>query len=103
MVNDVRGIDIVIMGREFRVACPENEREALAHAVKYLDTKMREIRDSGKVVGIERIAIMVALNVVHEHLTSGVPKGFDSDQFKRRIQAMTASIDEAMSKQDDLF
>lgn len=96
-------MDITIMGREFRVACPEEERAALTDAVRYLDTKMREIRDAGKVVGIERIAIMVALNVVHEHLTAGPPKGFDSDQFKRRIQSMTASINEVMSKQDDLF
>lgn len=96
-------MDITIMGREFRVACPEEERAALTDAVRYLDTKMREIRDAGKVVGIERIAIMVALNVVHEHLIAGFPKGFDSDQFKRRIQSMTASINEVMSKQDDLF
>jgi cell division protein ZapA len=103
MASDTKSIDINIMGREFRVACPEEERAALMDAVRYLDTKMREIRDAGKVIGIERIAIMVALNIVHEHLTAGASKGFDSDQVKRRIQAMTASIDEAMSKQDELF
>jgi cell division protein ZapA len=103
MAADAKSMDITIMGREFRVACPEEERGALLDAVRYLDTKMREIRDSGKVIGIERIAIMVALNIVHEHLSAAPPKGFDTDQFKRRIQSMTASINEAMSKQDDLF
>jgi cell division protein ZapA len=103
MGTDAKGIDIAIMGREFRVACPEEERAALMQAVKYLDTKMREIRDAGKVIGIERIAIMVALNIVHEHLTTALPKGFDSEQFKRRIQAIEASIDEVMAKQDELF
>ncbi len=59
-----------IMGREFRVTCPDEEREELLQAVAYLDKKMREIRDSGKVVGSERIAIMAALNITHELLTA---------------------------------
>lgn len=103
MAGNPKGIDIAIMGREFRVACPDEERGALMDAVKYLDTKMREIRDAGKVIGIERIAIMVALNIVHEHLTTGFSKGFDTGEIKRRIQMMAASIDEAMAKQDELF
>lgn len=102
-MGDARGVDINIMGREFRVACPEEERAALMEAVRYLDLKMREIRDAGKVIGIERIAIMVALNVVHEHLTGGSSKGFDTSEFKRRLQTMQASIDEAMTRQDELF
>ena len=51
-------VDVAIMGREFRVTCPDEEREELLQAVTYLDKKMCEIRDNGKVVGSERIAIM---------------------------------------------
>ncbi|MGH8727470.1 MAG: cell division protein ZapA [Burkholderiales bacterium] len=102
-MSEAKGMDINVMGREFRVACPDEERAALTQAVKYLDARMREIRDSGKVIGIERIAIMVALNIVHEHLTGGSSKDFDTNEFKRRIQAIEASIDEAMAKQDELF
>jgi cell division protein ZapA len=63
-------LDVAIMGREFRVACPEDEREGLLQAVSYLDRKMREIRDGGKVIGLERIAIMAALNITHDYLAA---------------------------------
>ena len=65
-------INVTIMGREFRVACPDDEREELLQSVSYLDKKMREIRDSGKVIGSERVAIMAALNITHELLTTRI-------------------------------
>ena len=63
---------------------------------------MREIQAAGKVVGVERIAIMAALNITHELLTMRV-SGFDIGQFKRRIQSMTSVIDEALAAQNKLF
>ena len=75
----------------------------MRQAVDYLDAKMREIRDAGKVVGHERIAIMAALNITHELLTLRLSDGFDMGSFKRRMRQMAASIDEAMSVQDKLF
>lgn len=103
MSTEVKGLDVNIMGREFRVACPEEEQKELLEAVDYLDRKMREIRDSGKVLGIERIAIMAALNIAHEFLTMRVAGGFDMGEFKRRMSGMQAVIERAMSEQDELF
>ena len=51
-----KGLDVSIMGREYRVACPPDQEPSLLEAVAYLDHKMREIRDSGKVVGLDRVA-----------------------------------------------
>lgn len=96
-------MNVSIMGREFRVACPDDEREELLQSVSYLDKKMREIRDSGKVVGSERIAIMAALNITHELLTTKIRGGFDMGEFKRRIDHMQAALDAAMPEQDKLF
>jgi len=96
-------IDVTILGREFRVACPDDEREDLLKAVAYLDKKMREIRDSGKVIGSERVAIMAALNITHEMLTTKKRGGFDMEEFKRRIVHMEAALDAAMPEQDKLF
>jgi cell division protein ZapA len=62
------GVTVTILGKEFVVACPENERAALMAAASYLDKKMREIQNSGKVIGSERTAIMAALNIAHELL-----------------------------------
>jgi len=103
MSAEFKGLDVTIMGREFRVACPENEQQSLLASVDYLDKKMREIRDTGKVIGIERIAIMAALNITNDLLSSRVPSDFDVGDFKRRIDALQAQIDQAMSEQDELF
>lgn len=96
------GVDVNIMGREFKVSCSEDEREGLMTAVNYLDKKMREIRDTGKVIGVERIAIMAALNLSHELLTAS-NGGFDIGEFKRRIISMQEQIDEVIADQNNLF
>jgi len=97
------GLDVSIMGREFRISCGEEEQKELLKATEYLNNKMREIRDAGKVIGVERIAIMAALNITHEFLSTRVEGGFDVGEFKRRISHMQATIDQAMNGQDELF
>jgi len=95
-----KGLDVSIMGREYRVACPPDQEPSLLEAVAYLDHKMREIRDQGKVVGLERIAVMAALNITHELLTNKGSGTFDIEDFKRRIDSMQADIDGALNDQD---
>jgi cell division protein ZapA len=96
-------LDVIILDREFHVACPEDERAELLDAVAYLDKKMREIRDAGKIASVERIAIMAALNIAHELLTTKVGGGFDLAELKRRMQSMQATIDASLVDQDELF
>lgn|SRR5574340_225897 len=98
-----KAMDVTIMGRDFRVTCPDEEREELLKSVGYLDRKMREIRDSGKVIGSERIAIMAALNITHELLAERRREGFDTEEFKRRIDRMQAALDAVLPEQDKLF
>ncbi len=94
-MSAAKTVDVSILGREFTVSCTDEERQGLMDAVSYLDTKMHEIRDSGKVVGVERIAIMTALNLSHELLNT---KSGDVDigDYKRRISIMQNQIDEAL-------
>ena len=102
-------LDVAILGREFKVACKESERAELVEAVAYLDRRMREIRDGGKVSGTDRIAVMAALNIAHELLRvrkSAAPArsdGVDADVARRRIQAMQTAIDQTMAGQEKLF
>lgn len=103
MSGEAKGLDVTIMGREFRVACPEDEKQALLDSVSYLDKKMREIRDAGKVIGVERIAIMAALNIAHEFLGTRLAGSFDIAEYKRRMNSMQAQIDQALADQDELF
>ena len=95
-------LDVTILDREFRVACPNEERAELLDAVAYLDKNMREIRDAGKITSIERIAIMAALNIAHELLTMRLGNGFDMSDFKRRMESMQAAIDTVLADQDEL-
>jgi cell division protein ZapA len=95
-------VDVTIMGREFTVACTDEERQGLLDAVNYLDKKMHDIRDAGKVVGVERIAIMTALNLSHELLNTKTGD-VDIGDYKRRISLMQNQIDDAIKPQADLL
>jgi cell division protein ZapA len=103
MADGAKTIDISILGRSYRIACEEGEREALMEAVAYLDGKMGEIKKSGKVSGTDRIAVMAALNIAHELLSLKVGNGFDIGQAKRRISVIEAKLDAAIAQQDKLF
>jgi cell division protein ZapA len=103
MKQDGKGIEVSVLDRTLRIACNEEEKPDLLKAVEYLDAKMREIRNGGRILGSERIALMAALNITHELLLLRSARGFDIEAFKRRMQNMAASIDEAMSSQEDLF
>jgi cell division protein ZapA len=103
MSVEPKGLQITLMGRQYRVACAEEEQEGLLKAVDFLNKRMQAVRDNGKVIGQERIAIMAALNIAHEFLTSKVGGGFDIAEIKRRIAGMETVIDRALSEQDELF
>ena len=103
MSGKTKTLDIKLLDRELRIACPEEERAELLDAVAYLDKRMREIRDAGKIVSVERIALMAALNITHELLTTKIGKGVDLSDFKRRMDSMQAAIDQALAEQDTLF
>jgi len=91
-------LDISIMGRTYKVACSEDEREALISAVAYLDRKMTEIKSTGRVASAERIAVMAALNITHELLSSrNNASGFDIEGLRRRMAAMEATLDQALA------
>ena len=107
-------LDVSILGREYRVACKESEREDLLQAVQFLDRRMREIRDAGKIAGSERIAVMAALNLAHEVLRSrgGAPvvatsrekdARIDGPAARRKIASMRSAIDQALSGQEKLL
>ena len=94
-----------LLGREFRVACPDGEEKQLLASADYLNRKLKEVRDTGKVIGNERIAIMAALNIAHE-LMSNKPNGpaVDVAAFRRRIVAMQETLESALAAdQEKLF
>jgi cell division protein ZapA len=103
MADSPKTIEVNILGRSYRVSCEDGEREALMKAVAYLDQKMGEIKQSGKVSGTDRIAVMAALNIAHELLSTKLGTGFDLGDAKRRIGSIEARLDAALAQQDKLF
>ncbi len=61
-------VNVQILDKEYMISCPPEEKDALLQSAKVLNDRMREVRDGGKVLGTERIAVMAALNIVHEFL-----------------------------------
>ena len=59
-------VSLMIMGKEYRIACDPEEQDDLIHSARQLDIQMRKMRDSGKITGPDRIAVMAALNLAHE-------------------------------------
>ncbi|HVO89271.1 MAG TPA: cell division protein ZapA [Casimicrobiaceae bacterium] len=107
-------LEVMILGREFKVSCKESERAELAEAVALLDKRMREIRDSGKIASIERIAVMAALNFAndllqerkHSRSANASPVNastIDADASRRRINAMQTAIDQLLAGQEKLL
>lgn len=101
-MSRIKNVDVSIMGKDFRIACPEEEEPGLLEAVDFLDRRMCEIRDAGKLVGAERIAIMAALNISNELLTTRTG-GIDIGGLKRRIRTMQERLESEMQDQDKLF
>ena len=89
------GVTVTILGKEFMVSCPEDERAALVAAAGYLDKKMREIQTSGKVIGTERTAIMASLNIAHELLELRGRGGMPLDT-AQKIKFLQTKIDAAL-------
>lgn len=89
-------VSVRILEKEYLVACPPDERDELLAAAKYLDHKMREIRDSGRVIGTDRIAVMAGLNLAHELLSHGTGKTPAAQTLAHRLRMLQERIEDAL-------
>ena len=102
MTTDASRVSVRILEKEYHVACPAEERAALLDSAEYLNQKMREIRDSGKVVGLDRIAVMAALNITNDLLLSrGRDEGVDTD-LAGRLKTMRERVESALTRGSQL-
>lgn len=94
----VKPITVTILDKDYIVGCAEDEREALFASVEFLNKKMQEQRDSGKVIGSERIAVMAALNVTHEYLEYRRYNETMSSDIGAGIDRIRSKINSALSR-----
>jgi cell division protein ZapA len=102
MSTQSKPMRVHILDKEYLVACPDGERDALFASAEFLSQKMKDIRDSGKIVGADRIAVMAALNLAHELLE----QRHSGDQFQHsisnRIRALQDKIELALNQGNQL-
>jgi cell division protein ZapA len=85
-------LSINILDKEYRVACPEEEKESLLASASVLNKRLRDIKNKGAVLGTERIAIMAALNLSHEML-NGKAIEQQHTELNSRIDSLSDKID----------
>ena len=98
MSQDQARVSVRIMEKEYVVACPYDERSALLDAAEFLNARMREIRDTGKVVGLDRIAVMSALNLAHEFLRIKDRESKVDSGAGQRVRVLRERVESALGK-----
>ena len=100
--QDQARVSVRIMEKEYVVACPYEERSALLDAAEFLNARMREIRDTGKVVGLDRIAVMAALNLAHEILKGKDRESRLDNGVGQRVRALRERVESSLGKSQQL-
>ncbi len=88
---------IYLLGKEYQISCTEEQLPELKLAARHLDQKMRKIRDTGKVIGLERIAIMTALNLSHELLAEKTTDETELADQEARLELLNKKLHSALS------
>ena len=97
MSNGPNAVKVTLLDKEYLVACAPSEYEELYESARHLDQKMREIRDSGKIIGLDRIAVMAALNLAHEMLQQQKENVGLDHTVSDRIRLLQDKVDSALS------
>lgn len=98
--QDIVQVPVRILDKEYTISCPIDEREGLQESARLLNEKMRDIRNSGKVIGSERIAVMAALNLTHDLLQQRQHgSGYNGD-IGQRLRRMQERIESALDSDD---
>ena len=95
-------VSVRILDKEYQVSCPASERTDLLDSAEALNQKMREIRDSGKVVGLDRIAVMAALNMANELLHSRARDSELESNVGSRLKVLSERVESVLGNSQQL-
>ena len=96
MAAEQTTVSVTILDKEYQVACPADEVDALRISARHLDLRMQEIRASGKVFGLDRIAVMAALNMANELIKSrGTGETLETEA-RERVETMRLRVENAL-------
>lgn len=97
-MTDYAQVSVRILDKEYRVSCPASERTDLLDSAEVLNAKMREIRDSGHVVGLDRIAVIAALNMANELLHSQARDRLIDNDFSNRLKLISERVENVLGE-----
>jgi cell division protein ZapA len=97
MTQPIAQVSVRILDKEYQVACPAEERTDLLDSAEILNSKMREIRDSGRIVGLDRIAVMAALNMANDLMHAKARDQEIEGGLSDRLKVISDRVDNALS------
>jgi cell division protein ZapA len=95
-------VSVRILEKEYTLVCPYEERSALLDSAEFLNARMREVRDSGKVVGLDRIAVMVALNLVNDYLRLKNRESKLEGEASQRVKNLRERVENELARSQQL-
>jgi cell division protein ZapA len=103
MATPTEQISLTILDREYRVACTPDDKPVLLQCARLVDEKMRSIRDAGKVLGNDRVAVMAALQIAQELHAARASDGAPVVEVRRKLRELNGLADEMLAPQEKLF
>ncbi|MBL4638857.1 MAG: cell division protein ZapA [Proteobacteria bacterium] len=95
-------VNVSILGKEYQIACPDEEKDALLASAQMLHQNMEKIRGTGKIVGLDRIAVMAALNLAHDLISLQNDDGHDMDEMNKKIFQMKDRVSAFLEEERQL-
>jgi len=102
MSDSSRPLSVRILEKEYFVSCPAEERAELLDSAELLNVRMKEIRDSGKIVGLDRIAVMAALNLAHEVIRMRTRDHGQEQETAHRLRNLRERVETALENGQQL-
>ena len=97
-MSDALPISVSILDKDYKISCPSGEQPALLASAKYLDGKMREVRDNGNMMGVERVAVITALNITNDFLSSNQDQQELGKELPPRLKSLEKKITRALER-----
>ena len=102
MIDQIAQVSVRILDKEYQVACPADERTDLLDSAEILNAKMREIRDTGRIVGLDRIAVMAALNMANDLIHAKARDQELEGSISDRLKTISDRVDNVLSDTQQL-
>jgi cell division protein ZapA len=96
--NRSNTVQVNILEKDYQIACPPEQQAALLNAARYLDEQMRNIRSTGKVIGLERIAVMAALNITHRFLDNESAEHASESEADEKLRRINHRLEDALQR-----